>query len=339
MTLAVALPNWVGDAVMATPALRALAARFRGEGIVGIARPSVRQVLDPSPWISGFIEVDRSLGGLLRAASALRPEACTVGVLFPNSFRSALLLSLGGVARRVGYDRGCRGFLLTERLRPEREGGRFVPTPQITYYLRLAELLGAPTDDRRMALSTTEADETSAAAAYKALGLDAGRTLLLCPGASFGPSKQWPAEHWAVMAEGARRRFSLQPAVLCGPNEAADATAISEAGETCPSFHDRGVTLGSARAVVRQAKAMVAIDSGLRHYAAAFDRPVVSLFGPTHIRWTETWHPKEVRLQAGVSCGPCQKPVCPTGTNECMRCIEPGEVLDALGEALDRDAP
>jgi heptosyltransferase-2 len=86
------------------------------------------------------------------------------------------------------------------------------------------------------------------------------------------------------------------------------------------------------------ARAMVAIDSGLRHYAAAFDKPVVALFGPTDIRWTETWHAKEVRLSAVPPCGPCQQPVCPVGTIECMWKIRPEEAVEALGEALRRDA-
>jgi len=336
MTLAVALPNWVGDAVMATPTLRALRARFPAERIVAVARPSVRTVLSPNPWIDVYIETNKETAEFNRAAAALRKERPQAGVLMPNSFRSAMLFWMGRVKRRIGYDRGGRGMLLTDRLRPEREGGRFVPGPMIAYYLRLAEVLGAPTDDRRMELFTTAEDEAAAMAAYEALRLDPAKTLLLCPGYAFGPSKAWPAGHWAALARGARERFCLEPAILCGPSEAPVAEAISEALGGCPAFHDKGVTLASARAVVRRARAMVAIDSGLRHYAAAFGRPVVSLFGPTDIRWTETWHTKEVRLQAIVPCGPCQEPMCPTGTSECMYKILPDEALGALAEALNR---
>jgi heptosyltransferase-2 len=337
MTLAVALPNWVGDVVMATPALRALRAHLPGERIVGVLRPYVRGVLEPNPWIDAYIEVGKSAADLWRAAGTLRRERASVGILLPNSMRSALLFWMGGVERRIGYARGGRGMLLTDALEAPREGGRFVPSSMITYYLRLAEVLGASTDDRRMELFTSDADEAAAAAAYEATALDPARTLLLCPGYAFGPSKGWPVEHWAALARGAAERFGLVPGILCSPREAAIAEAISRTAGGCPTFHDKGITLASARAVVRRAKAMVAIDSGLRHYAAAMGRPVVALFGPTHIEWTETWYPKEVRLQAAVPCGPCQKPVCPTGTTECMSKIEPGEALDALAEALNRE--
>lgn len=336
MTLAVALPNWVGDAVMATPALRALRARFPAERIVAVARPYVRPVLEPSPWIDGWIEAGKSTADFARAVEALRGEHADAGVLMPNSLRAAMLFWLAGVGRRVGYSRGGRGLLLTDRLQAPREGGKFVPVPQITYYLALAGRLGAATDDRRMELPTTAADESAAAAAYAAAGIAPEKALLLCPGYAFGPSKGWPVEHWAALVRGVRERFGLDPAILCSPAEGPIATAISAAAGGCATLHDKGLTLASSRAAVRQARAMVAIDSGLRHYAAAFDKPVVALFGPTHIGWTETWHRREVRLQAALPCGPCQQPACPVGSSECMWKILPDEALAALGEALGR---
>ena len=339
MTLVVALPNWVGDAVMATPTLRALRARFPEERIVGLVRPYVRPVLEPNPWTDAFLDVGKSAAGMKAALRDIRREDAETGVLLTNSLRSALLFWMGGVRRRIGYARGGRGLLLTDPLDPPREGRRFVPTPQITYYLALAEVLGASAADRRMELATTDEDEAAATAAYQTADLDPAATLLLCPGHAFGPSKAWPARHWGDLVRGARERFGLESAVLCGPREGPLAAAIADAAGGCASLHDRGITLASARAVVRRARAMVAVDSGLRHYAAAFGRPVVALFGSTHIEWTETWYEKEVRLQGAVACGPCQEPVCPTGTSECMWKITPGEALDALAEALRRDRP
>jgi len=336
MTIAVALPNWVGDAVMATPTLRAIRRRFPDERLLAVLRPYVRPVLDPNPWTDAFLETDTSLAGMGRTVRALRRESPEVGLLLPNSLRSALLLRLGGVGRRIGYRRGGRGWLLTDSLDPPRDGRRFRPTPQVTYYLALADVLGAPTDDLRLELATTGADEADATAAYGQANLDPSATLLLCPGYAFGPAKGWPVEHWAALARGASERFGLRAAVLAGPKEAGLAQAVADAAD-CATLHDKGITLASARAVVRMARAMVTVDSGLRHYAAAFDRPVVALFGPTHIGWTETWHRREIRLQADVPCGPCQKPVCPTGTGECMWKIQPAEVLDALADALARD--
>ncbi len=334
MTLAVALPNWVGDAVMATPALRALRGRFPAERILGVARPSIRQVLEPNPWIDAYVETGKSTADMRRAAAVLRREKVDAGILMPNSFRSALLFWAGRVGRRIGYDRGGRGLLLTDALQPPREHGRFVPAPMITYYGALVEPLGAKVTDNRLELFPTPADDAAAVAALAKAGLDPAKTLLLCPGFAFGPSKAWPAEHWAGSGRRRRDRFGLAAAVLCGPAEAPAAQAILRRPPDVATLHDKGLSLAAARSVVRLARAMVAIDSGLRHYAAAFDKPVVALFGPTDIQWTETWHRKEVRLQRRPPCGPCQQPVCPTGTTECMWKIRPEEALDALGEAL-----
>ena len=337
MTLAVAMPNWVGDVVMATPTLRALRARFPKDRILAVVRPGLRRVLDPNPWTDGFIEFDKSSAGLWNAAARLRRERIETGVLLPNSFRSAALFWLGDVRRRIGYARGGRTFLLTDPIPAERAGGDFVSAPQITTYLKLAETLDAPTDNRRMELFVTRADEAKAAQAWQATGLAPGRTVLLCPGASFGPSKMWPAAHWGALVRAARERLGLDAAILCGPNEAPVAEAIQAAAGGGATFHDKGVSLAAARAVVKRARAVVAIDSGLRHYAAAFERPVVTLFGPTEIIRTEIWYDKEVRLQGIVPCGPCQKKECPLATGECMAKITPDEVVEALRELLARE--
>ena len=88
------------------------------------------------------------------------------------------------------------------------------------------------------------------------------------------------------------------------------------------------LSLGLTKACVRRADLLVTTDSGPRHFAAAFDRPVVTLFGPTHIEWTETYHPRAVHLQQKVDCGPCQKRVCPKD-HRCMLRLTPEEVYTA----------
>ena len=84
---------------------------------------------------------------------------------------------------------------------------------------------------------------------------------------------------------------------------------------------------------MRRADLLITTDSGPRHFAAAFDRPVVTLFGPTHIAWTETYHPKAVHLQKEVDCGPCQLRVCPLD-HQCMHLLTPAEVFAAAAKLL-----
>ena len=109
--------------------------------------------------------------------------------------------------------------------------------------------------------------------------------------------------------------------MLCGPAERDMARRIADrraAARTSFSLSDTTLSLGLTKAFVRRADLLVTTDSGPRHFAAAFDRPVVTLFGPTHIAWTETYFAKAIHLQKQVPCGPCQQRVCPLD-HRCMR--------------------
>jgi heptosyltransferase-2 len=125
--------------------------------------------------------------------------------------------------------------------------------------------------------------------------------------------------------------------VLCGPQERNLARQVAGAAKH-PGVHalaDQPLSLGLTKACVRRADLLVTTDSGPRHFAAAFDRPVVTLFGPTHIGWTETYFPKAAHLQKQVPCGPCQLRVCPLD-HRCMRTLTAGEVYSAAIALLDR---
>src|SRR5262245_21891117 len=133
MKLALFLPNWVGDAVMATPALRALREHFVGEHIVGVVKPYVAGVLEGSPWLDDLVFLDAHgpwSQRTLAVAGRLRRQRIDWAILFPNSFRSALVAWLAGCRERIGYARYGRSLLLTKRLAPVRDAaGRLTPSP------------------------------------------------------------------------------------------------------------------------------------------------------------------------------------------------------------------
>jgi len=336
MRIVVSCPNWIGDAVMATPALVALRQLFPDTHLALVARPYVAAVFDPAPYADEILLWGRP-GGMSTGALAhlLRRQHHDLGVLLANSFRSALLFFLGGVGRRVGYAREFRAALLTDRLTPPRADGRCVPTPALGYYFELVRLLGAAEPPPRMQLFTTPEDEAAADGLFSALGLVAERTLIMAPGAAFGAAKCWPAERFAAVARRAHDELQLRTLILCAPQELPVAEAIAAESRGAAVFPPPPLpTLRTAKALVRRARAMLTNDSGLRHFAAAYDVPVVAIFGPTHIQWTETWFAKETKLQAAVPCGPCQKRVCPAGHLRCMMETTPEQVLAALAEAL-----
>jgi heptosyltransferase-2 len=342
MRVAVFLPNWVGDAVMATPALRALREHFAGAHFVGVLKPYVAGVLEGSPWMDELVFLD-SRGPWSRrwpaAARALRREPIDLAVLFPNSFRSALVARLGGCRRRIGYVRYGRGPLLTYRLAPVRDrDGRLAPSPAIDAYIRLALAAGCPRPTYRMELFTTPRDEAAADAVWAAERLGAyPEVVCLNPGAAFGSAKFWPTAYFGRLARDLAGRRGSGVLVLCGPaeREAARQIVALAAHPAVHSLGDHPPSIGLTKACVRRCDLLVTTDSGPRHFGVAFDRPVLTLFGPTHIAWTETYHARSVHLQKRVPCGPCQLRVCPLD-HRCMKELTPDEVFAAATELLGR---
>jgi heptosyltransferase-2 len=343
MNIAVFLPNWIGDAVMATPALRALRGHFAEARLIGVMKPYVADVFAGGDWFDEILLAHgRSWSqSMLAVAWQLWWRRIEVVVLLSNTFRSALTTWLGRCQRRIGYARYGRSLLLTDALQPLCDDrGRRTPSPVLDAYNVLAKHAGCPRPTRLMELFTTKADEQAADQVWTRAQLgEHSEVICLNSGAAFGASKHWPSSYFANLAQQLATQRGSGVLVLCGPNEQELARTIAAeahhthvralADLTAPAVADGPrLSLGLTKACIRRADLLVTTDSGPRHFAAAFDRPVVTLFGPTHIAWTETYHPRAVHLQKKVECGPCQRRVCPLD-HRCMLRLTPDEVYAA----------
>ena len=157
-------------------------------------------------------------------------------------------------------------------------------------------------------------------------------------GGAFGPAKNWPTASFAELARRLTAEAGVAVLVLCGPAERTTAAEIARLADHPRVFSLAGepLSLGLSKACVRRAALLITTDSGPRHFAAAFQTPVVTLFGPTHIAWTRTAHPYALHLFHPVPCGPCQRPSCPEGHHRCMRELTPEQVLGAALKLLGR---
>jgi heptosyltransferase-2 len=343
--LAVFMPSWVGDAVMATPTLRALHQHFNrgavGDGsLVGVMQPAVSQLLSGAPWFSEQILFDkRSWTGRLRLAMRLRAAGVDTVLLLTNSLWTAVVARLAGVPRRIGYTRDGRGMLLTERVPALRTGTQYAPVPAIDYYLRLADRMGCDARDRRMQLHVAPEDFESADRLWTQIGFSPGRpTVVINSSGAWGAAKLWPAGQVEQLARRIVENHPYQVLLHCGPAERTAANEIADRiGHPRVQSMGRAVELPLAlsKAVLARASVVVSTDSGPRHIAVALDRPVIGLYGPTDPAWTTTYNQPEVALGVkNLACRGCWQKSCPLVHNRCMRDLGVETVYGAVVGAM-----
>ena len=330
--LLVVQPSWVGDAVMATPTLRALRTRFPDAEISYLMKRHLKPLYRGLPYADRLLTHRKTR--VPKLAARLKKGDFDAAVLLPGSFRTALLAKTAGIRRIVGYNRDGRGFLLTDKLLPQKQDGRFLPVPMVKTYLGIAHYLGAGRTTTDMDLVVTADDRAEGSRVLAAARLEPGRFVVLNPGANFGSSKCWAPANFAAVADAlADRGYGV--AVSGSPKERPIADAIFANAKSRPAdLIAAGVDLGSLKHVLAEAALLVTGDTGPRHMAAALDTPVVTRFGPTDPRWTTIDFPKERQVSVPVFCGPCQKKTCPLD-HRCMTRITPDMVLSEADALLD----
>ena len=346
-------PSWVGDAVMATPTLRALRERFPKAEISYLMKRYVKPLYVGMPWAdrlityrTGKTKAKAGKGQFFELAARLKAAQFDMAVLLPNSFKAALVCRMAKIKQIVGYDRDGRGFLLSDRLKAPKEAGKFIPSPIIKYYLGLAHYLGASSRDLKMELFVTPSERRDAENVLTRGGISPETDrpashgqppmVLLNPGANYGAAKLWKAEYFAELADRFMGEMNATVLISAAPKERPIVEQVKRLMKHAPvDLSNKGIDLGSLKEIVRRCDLMVTNDTGPRHIAAALGVPVVTIFGPTHPEWTEIYYPKERQVAVKVFCGPCQKKTCPLD-HRCITRVTPGMVWGAAMGLLSR---
>jgi heptosyltransferase-2 len=267
---------------------------------------------------------------------ALRAERFDTALLLTNSLRTGYLAWLSGAKRRIGFARDLRGFLLTDQVVPK---SRSVPHPVIDEYRRLAERLGCSRALRRMELAVTPEDQRRLQEFWSSnLALSNPKFICFNTGGAFGKAKNWPRESFVDLARRTADELGMNILIVCGPSERDDARWIAAQANHPQVFSlaDAPLSIGLTKAAIRDAQLLVTTDSGPRHFAAAFETPVITLFGPTHIGWSETYYDRAEHLQLKLDCGPCQQRECPLQHHRCMKDLSVDTVFAAIQRQLTR---
>lgn len=337
--LVVMSPNWLGDAVMALPAIADLRRAWPGARLVVAARAAVAAMFERAPGVDEVLTLTwkGKRGGrsaFLADAQRLRAAGCDAAVLLPNSFAAAWLVRRAGVRQRWGYRGDLRSWLLTRGV--DKPKGSL---HQGAYYQRLVHALGVANGPLVPVLEAQEPDRAAARELLGRHGWDGHRRLVaLAPGAAYGSAKQWLPDYFSTLVGELVGHDAATCVLVGGPGDVAATAAVrtSLPAALQPHVIDAAgaTTLHGLIGVLSLADGCVSNDSGAMHVAAALGVPVVALFGPTREHETAPLARPDGAarvLTHAVDCRPCMLRECPID-HRCMSRLLPAEVYGVVRE-------
>jgi heptosyltransferase-2 len=333
------LPSPMGDAILCTPALKAIRKYFKSSQIFFLARPAVREVLSPTALNVQWLE--QKNGNPLAVAKMLRRYEFTYAILFKNSFASALAAFLAAIPHRIGYAREGRGFLLTDKLYPPKlSNGTFEPIPMLDYYLAIASRLGCDVPDRTLELLTDPAMDEAIRVKFPEIIASKDPIVVLVPGGAFGPSKCWPPENFAATADWLISNCKAKIVISVSPDavEKKIAAKIRDSSKhQIINLAETPVNLGELKSLFKIADLVISNDTGPRHIAIALKRKLITLFGPNDPVWTDTGYENEIKIVGKAPCSPCGRPECKKSELLCMQAITVEQVCESAQKLLQGD--
>ncbi|WP_438971458.1 lipopolysaccharide heptosyltransferase II [Methylophaga sp.] len=325
-------PSWVGDMVMAQSLFRALKADKPNVIIDVLAMDWTRPLLQRMPEVNEAISMPINHGSFgwkqrKNLATQIAQKQYDQAIVLPNSWKSALIPWFAGIPVRTGWRGEMRYGLLNDIRTLDKEALPMMVQRFVSLAYPASQATAAPSympplmqsESPRAAINPTP---------------EAGQPrLILCPGAEFGPAKQWPPEHYATLAE----HFLTEGWQIIILGSKADQKTAEEITEHIATdkqdnlFNLTGkTTLEDAIDLLGTADSVVSNDSGLMHIAAAMQRPLVALYGPTSPSFTPPLADNARILQIEVDCGPCFQRICPEGHHRCMQDLQVNRVKDLI---------
>lgn len=354
--ICILLSNWIGDVIMSTPSIRLLHECFGEQATLAVVgRPHVLQLLEGNSWIDQMIPFDprgsESENRQNSVVRRLRKERFDSVVLFPNSFRSALLAWQGGARQRIGYGKQGRSILLTHAVRPpDRE------VPLVDYYLNLTEAAlpfiearysltpserpAVSLDRRRLELSTTPEEEKLGDEIWNRLGLrEPDKVLILNVGSANSLARNWPPDFAAELARLIAGQLDMDVLLNCGPGEVEIVRDVVERSKSPRVFSmaDQPQNMHVGKICIKRARLTVSTDSGPLHIAMAYGNPAIVLQGPTSETYIANPTVDLTVINRKLYCSPClAKKRCPEKHHRCMLEITPEIVYEKVVEVLEQ---
>lgn len=326
--------NWVGDAVMSLPALRALHERYPSAEIAILAKPWVADLYRRESFCHRVIPyAPTTLGEKWAAGRALAGEGFDCAVLLQNAFEAAAVAFAARIPERIGYARDGRSFLLTRAVPVPRPGE--IPRHERFYYLELLHRAGIldtlPACDR-IRLQGSEEARVAGLARFQELGM--GTSVIgVSPGAAYGSAKRWNPEYFAQAASKVAQSLGASVALFGSASERELCTQIANGITTKVRNFAGETTLAEFIDLAAACRLFLTNDSGGMHIASALGVPTVAVFGSTDDTTTGPTGPLARVIREKVDCAPCLQRECPID-HRCMVRLLPDRVADAALELV-----
>jgi heptosyltransferase II len=344
------VPNWVGDGVMALPALRELRRIFGDARLALIARPWVAGLFEGEGLADDMIHVETGRGpaqtasNFIRDAKRLRRERFDLAVLLQNAFGAALLARAGGAKMVAGYPTDMRRVLLTRVVAFERN---YKKAHQVSHYLHIAaELERELTGETRIEAETfqprlhcNDQQRESARLKLAEAGIKTvepwghARILALSPGATNSRAKRWPAERFASTADRFAERNGFQTIIVGAAGDSDIANEVARLMRSPAVVFAGRTSIAELKALLACASLVISNDTGTAHVSAALGVPTVVVFGPTQHFSTRPLSDVATVVRHDVECSPCMLRDCPID-HRCMTRVEIDDVYLAAQDLL-----
>jgi len=337
-------PNWIGDAVMCLPALRALRRALPQAELVLVARPWVLGLFPAQELRCRTVAYDargahRGIAGRWRIASELRGEKFRAAILLQNALDAALLAVLAGIPIRAGYARHGRRLLLTHPVEVPRRGE--TPRQEAHYYLEMLRRLGLIEEYpevREISLplpSGVRAQARARLAQFRKESIAGKPVVGISPGAAFGTAKRWHAGRFAELARRLGEDLGAIPVFFGSKDEAPLAESLlPDAGKFAFSLAGK-TSLTDFMSIVPGCDLYITNDTGAMHAAAALGVPTLAIFGPTDEQATRPLGARVQLVVGEADCRPCLLRHCPID-HRCMNSVSVEDVFDAARQLLER---
>ena len=340
MKILVRATNWVGDAVMSIPALRAIRARWLNAEIAILARPWVADLYRGQGYADRIIAYDnkgehRGFWGKERLASELRKEQFDAVILFQNAFDAAWIAWRAGIPERIGYARDGRSWLLTRAIPVPAKGE--TPAHEVYDHLELLRRAGwlerLPHVDE-ISIRVADEDRQKALERLLAAGVRENTVrIAFASGAAYGSAKCWEPERYAALADRLIAEFDAEVILFGAPQENEMAARIVGAMRHRACNLVGATKIGELPALLSACRLFIGNDSGAMHVAGAVGVPVIAIFGPTDPQGTRPLTPQLTLIREQVDCSPCFLRKCPID-HRCMTRISVDRVFEAARSAL-----